>query len=979
MKPKYKESEQYKDFIFKRVVPIDEINCVLYELEHQPTKAQIVHIQADDPENVFCLSFRTYPENDNGVAHILEHTVLCGSEKFPVKDPFFSMHRRSLNTFMNAFTGSDFTCYPAASQVEKDFYNLLEVYLDAVFYPELKEMSFLQEGHRIEFEDPKDPTSPLTYRGIVFNEMKGSLNNPEMRLWHSMQKALFPNLLYRYNSGGEPAAIPNLTYEELKKFHATYYHPSQCLFYVYGNLDLKHYLDFIDNKVLKKTTKKPALPLIPKESRAKKRQKITDTFPSIEGDLTNKNMVAFGWLTTAITDTVETLALTLLDAILMENDASLIKAELQASKLTVSADAFMETDMSEVPYIIVCRGCNAENADALEKILFQSFKKIVKSGISQKSIDAAMHQLELSRVEITKDHGPYGLSLFMRSGLLMQHGGNPEDALKIHSLFDELKEHLKEEKYLEELIKKHFIDNHHYVRLLMKPDPSLEQKEEDVEKKALEKIKQKLSPVEKEKVIGTALALERFQDEQEEASIDCLPKLSIQDIPKKVSDFPLNFEMVNQLGLYHHETFTNGMTYADIIFDLYDTPMEDLHILKLFTSIITELGSGIRNYKETLEFVQSFTGGIYASLSFNPIYNKPTILRPTLSIHGKSLSRFNDHLFTILKDTILTPQLDDTNRIKELIEQTYTILYDKINRNALNYAVKSALAPFSEHNFIINEVSGLPYYLFIRDLALNMETKLEPVLIKLKAVKEKLFHLNNPHLVMTSDRETLDHIKKKDVYKMTQIPSSPFSPWVGNFQIPSQPNIGKLISSPVAFICQAYSTLYYDHPLSAALYLATFIMENRVLHQKIREQGGAYGSGASYYPLTGNFYFYSYRDPNLNSTLKAFKDAIDTIAKGQFNDQDLLEAKLGLIQILDIPISIGSIATVTYFRERQGRVREVRQAYRDAILNATKQDVINAVKEALLSGEDKSQISVFSSKEFLQREKSFIPLDISDI
>ena len=975
MRPKYSKSQTYKDFEFKKVTPLSEINAILYELVHKPTGAQVLHIEADDPENVFCLSFKTYPSSDNGVAHILEHTVLCGSKNFPVKDPFFSMNRRSLNTFMNAFTGSDFTCYPAASQVEKDFYNLLEVYLDAVFYPELKEMSFLQEGHRFEFEKPSDPESDLTYKGIVFNEMKGALNQAESRLWNAIQKALYPQILYKYNSGGDPAAIPSLTHEQLKEFHSTYYHPSQCLFYFYGDLPIEKNLDMIEEKVLKQTKKQKQLPNIEEQPRAKKRQKIKGTFPSADESAEGKSFITFSWLTTHIKETVETLALCLLDSVLMENDAALLKMALQESKMTVTADGFIETDMSEIPYAIICRGCDPEKADELEKLMFQELKKIAKKGIPQKKIDAVYRQFELARLEITKDGGPYGLSLFMRSGLLKQHGGNPEDALKVHSLLDELKEKLKDEKYLPELIKKHLIDNHHYIRHVMTPDSKLGEQEQEAENKKLKTIESKLNNTQKEEIVGIAQQLAKFQEEEED--IECLPKLELKDVPKKVVDYPIKFEAVDQLALYTHKSFTNGLTYVDLVFDLYDTPMEDLHILKLFTSIITEVGSGIRDYKENLEYIQSFTGGLYASVSLNPLTDKPTIFRPTLSIHGKALSQYTDHLFSIIKDTTLLPKLDDTERLKELIIQIHTYLRDKLNNSALSYAVKSAMAPFSEYNTIMDQMSGLPYYNFIRDIAENIEEKLEPTLVRLRAVKEKLFHLNNPHLVMTCEKDVIEHIHKKEFYKIPKIPSSPFSPWIGNVDLKKQPQMGKLIASPVAFTCKAYPTFTYTNPLSAALYLATYLMENKVLHQKIREQGGAYGSGATYQPHVGNFYFYSYRDPNLESTLSAFDLAIKEISKGNFTDQDILEAKLGLIQGFDQPVSIGSKAHATYFMERRGRTKEVRQAFRDQVLGATKEQICESVKEALVGKEKKSQLSVFASKEFFDKEKS--DLKISDV
>ena len=292
-KATYKEGDQVGTFTAVKISPIDELKATLYELEHGPTGAQVMHIDCNDIENLFCISFQTLPKDSTGTAHILEHTVLCGSKKYPVKDPFFSMTRRSLNTFMNAMTGADFTCYPAASQVKQDFYNLLEVYLDAVFFPNLKKLSFLQEGHRLEFQKPKDLDSPLVYKGIVFNEMKGAMSAPEARLWNSLMENLTPNLPYAYNSGGDPKDIPKLTYQELKDFHKTFYHPSQALFFFYGNMPLKAHLDFIEKNALKSFVKKPPLAPILKQNRFSSPKSYRTLYPLDEKKSDKKRHRAF--------------------------------------------------------------------------------------------------------------------------------------------------------------------------------------------------------------------------------------------------------------------------------------------------------------------------------------------------------------------------------------------------------------------------------------------------------------------------------------------------------------------------------------------------------------------------------------------------------------------------------------------------------------------------------------------------------------
>ncbi|MGH2637691.1 MAG: insulinase family protein, partial [Rhabdochlamydiaceae bacterium] len=481
----------YRSFKVTQVIELEELKATLVELEHQACGAKVLHLACDDPENLFCLSFQTLPSSSNGVAHILEHTVLCGSRKYPVKDPFFAMTRRSLTTFMNALTGADFTCYPAASQVEKDFYNLLEVYLDAVFHPQLKKESFLQEGCRLELTDRDDLKSPLEWKGIVFNEMKGALASPDTRLWHQVTQTLMPDLTYANISGGSPAVIPSLTYEELIRFHETYYHPSRCLFFFYGTMPLKKHLDVIEENVLKSARKASPLPPLPKQKRFKTPKNVEGFYP-MTNEKESQVMIAWSWLTVSAQEQDTLLALSLLDAILMETDASLLKLPLLQSGLCTTADAFLDPEMSEAPYLLVCKGCNLKQADALEEILLKTLHEIAEKGIPPHMIEASLHQLELSRTEIGSDHGPFGLSLFMRAALIQQHGGRPEKALKIHTLFTQLREKLHNPDFLPSLIREMFLNNPHRVRALMKPDAKLLDNEQEEENKKLKILAQDL-------------------------------------------------------------------------------------------------------------------------------------------------------------------------------------------------------------------------------------------------------------------------------------------------------------------------------------------------------------------------------------------------------------------------------------------------------------------------------------------------------
>ena len=593
--------QRYRDFVVTKYLPISELNCILREMIHEPTGATVMHIENDDPENLFCLSFQTLPSSSNGVAHILEHTVLCGSKKYPVKDPFFAMNRRSLNTFMNAFTGADFTCYPAASQVEQDFYNLLDVYMDAVFHPELKELSFLQEGHRYEFADPKDPKSALEIKGIVYNEMKGSLNSGDARLWHAMLEHLFPDLPYKYNSGGDPLVIPELTYPKLIAFHETFYHPSRCLFYFYGNLPLKKHLDTLADKALHNVKKLAPLKPIPRQPRFKKPVRKEMPFPIHEAeDLGTKAIIAFGWLTAPIVDQEEVLALSLLDSILMDTDASLLKLPLLESELCVQADGVIDTEVSEVPYSIVCKGCRKEDADKLEKTLMASLQKIVETGIPFPLIESALHQLEFSRTEIAGDQSPFGLTLFMRAGLPRQHGCAAENALMIHSLFEQAAQKSQRPQVLDRPHPKTFYRQHPLRASGDGPRHGARHPEElAAEKETLQAVKSKASQKEGGRRSSSILkSWPSTSAKVERQSSTAFPKLREKDSSAHPGH---RAEKKNTKGLLR--TAVSLITYSlhstsCLIFQRSNR--RDLPYVQLFTSMLTEVGVGARGYAANL-------------------------------------------------------------------------------------------------------------------------------------------------------------------------------------------------------------------------------------------------------------------------------------------------------------------------------------------------------------------------------------------
>lgn len=961
--------QQYQQFLVTKICPIHELHCDLIELTHLPSGAQVMYIANDDPENFFCLSFQTIPKTSNGVAHILEHTVLCGSKKFPVKDPFFGMQRRSLNTFMNALTGSDFTCYPAASQVPKDFYNLLDVYLDAVFYPNINYLSFLQEGHRLEFSIPEDPNSSLEYKGIVFNEMKGALSNPNSRLNEAIGKALFPDLTYGVNSGGDPAVIPTLTYEQLCDFHKEYYHPSRCLFFFYGNLKLEGHLDFIAKHVLDHASSLPPLSPIPKQRRFEVPRQTIEHYPIHPGqDLENKTLIAFAWLTCHILEQQTLLSLMILEIILLDTDASPLKMALLKSGLCKQVNAYLEDEISEIPMAIILKGCNQTEADNLEKLIFTTLKAIVEQGISLESVENAIHQLEFHRSEITGDSHPFGLSLFMRSALIKQHGGQAENGLKIHSLFDEIRQiNLNNPHYFPSLIQRYLIDNPHFVRIIMEPDPSLEAKELAEERSMLQAIQTRLTEKEKQNLIERAAQLAEFQEKQEEADFDILPKVTLFDVPQGVRLYPLKIESIGQMDVYHHNTFTNEIGYLDLTYSLPPISEDDLTALRLMTSLMSQMGNDGKPYETILESIQANTGGIGASLSLNLQASDRHHFYPSLSIRGKALHRKLPHLCELMQKMALTVDFTHVSRLKELIFKQYTNLESSLNQNALKYAISLSAKGHSVSAKIADEWYGLEYYQTIKHIAHHFDSLVHPLIEKLQYLQSLIFKCS-PDLVITSDSQMYDQMKRNQFYGLQECSFQHRSKWQPSYDISPSYSHGCIITSPIAFIAQVVDTVSYTHPDAPALNLVSHLCDNLTLHTKLREQGGAYGGGAVNNAMSGNFYFYSYRDPNIASSLEAFESSLHTIYNGDFEAADIESAILEMVQTLDTPVSPGNRADVAYGWLCEGKTTEMRQDFRNRILKTGKEEIIGAVERQLLPKLQTAATVVFASQNLLERE-----------
>ena len=946
-------------FEWLRSEKIDSLNLTVEEYRHKKTGAQHFHLAADNPENVFFVALRTVPRDSTGVAHILEHTALCGSERYPVRDPFFMMIRRSLNTFMNAFTSSDWTAYPFASKNRKDFRNLMEVYLDAVFFSRLDELDFAQEGHRVEFEKPGEPASDLVFKGVVYNEMKGAMSSPVNALWHTLCTYLFPTSTYHYNSGGDPESIPDLTHDELKRFYHTHYHPSNSVFMTYGDIPaFEHHkvideqalcrFEKLDEKIGVEDEKRYCAPVLVEESYA-----IDETI--------GKTHIVLGWLLGKSTDLKSLLKAHLLSSVLLENGASPLRHALETTGLGAAPSPLcgLEDSNREISFICGLEGSEPEHAAATEELVFGVLKEVAEKGVPFENIEAALHQIELSQREISGDGHPYGLQLILHVLPQAIHRGDPVSALDIDPVLDELRREIKDPDFTKKLVREWLLENEHRVRLTLKPDARLGEKRAAAEKARLAAIQSGMSEAEKSAVIERAEQLAARQARQDDPEI--LPKVGLEDIPSRISIPSGSKEKVGDFPATFFDQGTNGLVYQQIVAELPDLDEASLDLLPYYTSCLTELGCGGRDYLETQALQSAVTGGIHAYTSVRGRVDDEQDVTGYFILSGKALSRNLDKLSSLMQETLEAARFDETGRIREIIAQERASREQSVTGQGHSLAMTAAASKMSPAAIIAHRLGGLSGIQSVKALddKLDEPDRIEEIAARFGRIHEAILKAPRQFLVI-GEAEKRQALGKDLESRWKEMPSpenfSPFSPpatrgktrqlWVASTQ--------------VNFCAKAYPTVPSEHPHAPALAVLGGFLRNGFLHRAIREQGGAYGGGAGQDSDIAAFRFYSYRDPRLEETLADFDRSIEWLLSEKHEWRQVEEAILGVIGSIDKPSSPAGEAKQAFHNALFGRTPEQRQNFRERVLRVTLEDLVEAGRTYLVP--EKASIAVITSQ-----------------
>lgn len=947
---------------------LDTLNIKVEEYEHKTTGAKHFHLASDNPENVFMVALRTVPMDSTGVAHILEHTALCGSKKFPVRDPFFMMIRRSMNTFMNAMTSSDWTAYPFASQNRKDFNNLLEVYLDAVFFSRLDPLDFSQEGHRLEFAEASDSATELEYKGVVYNEMKGAMSSQNSIIWQHLCKHLYPTTTYHYNSGGDPADIPNLSYEELVNFYKTHYHPSNAIFMTYGDIPAAEHQEKFEALALEKFNKLDVHIEVGDEQRYKAPIKVIEHYPldnaEADDDLKDKSHVVVSWLLGKNTNLEDLFKAQLLSSVLLDNSASPLLKVLETTDLGSSPSPLcgLEDSHREMSFICGLESCDAANTDLIEELIINTLQNIAEQGLEQSMVEAALHSLELHQREITGDSYPYGLQLILSSLSTATHRGDPIELLNIDPVLKLLKQEILEPNFLPNLIRSLLLDNPHRITLTVIPDTELAKKTRDEERNKLAGIKSKLSENDKQELISQAQALVERQQFVDDMSI--LPKVDLDDVPADINWPQAESSPIDKMPLAFYPQGTNGLSYQDIIIQLPSLPEQLKNLLPLYSSCLPELGIGTSSYLDIQALQASISGGVHAHISMRNQLEDEQNLDAYMVLSGKALYSNQDKLGQLLKDTLEACRFDELDRIKELMQQFASHKEQSVTSQGHVLAMGIAASKMSAIAALNYENSGMQGILNLKSMVKDFsdETLLSAFADKLKALHE-LIILGDKRLLCVAEEGEKNNLISNLAELWAKTSSSqklkPFSMEAVRENVQS----AWLYNTQVNFCATAYPTVSAAHPDAAALTVLGGFLRNGNLHGAIREQGGAYGGGATQDSSSASFRFFSYRDPRLSETLDDFDQAITWLHENRHEQSQLEEAILGVISSLDKPASPAGTAKQAYYNELFGRDKGHRAKFRQEVLEV---DIpkLQEVAASYLRPEKRS-IGIISNNEHL--------------
>lgn len=931
---KLKTGTMMHGFKIERIENIDELRSQAVIFIHEKTKARVLHLFNEDPNNLFCICFRTPVFNNTGVPHILEHSVLSGSSKFPLKDPFKELLKGSLQTFLNALTYPDKTVYPVSSQVEADFFNLVDVYCDSVFHPLLSEMTFAQEGWHFDVEKVDGPVS---IKGIVYNEMKGVFSDFRSHVARETISQLFPDTTYYYDSGGEPEHITDLTYEQFKQFHTLYYHPSNSFIVLYGNIASEKTLRFLDNKYLSSFEYCKVDSAIQFQPLWDKPHQVQFEAPAAKEDDGTASVIMC-WLVGYSTDALTALLGRIFSHYLLSNESSPLRRALIDSGLGEDLDDMcgFDSDLAQGIFCAGLRKAKPENAEKIRDVILDTLKQEAAGRLDPELLEGSIRQVEFRLREITDSgHFPYNVMLAERTLRSWLYGGDPLAHLCFEKPLSVIKEKKKQGidfflKKLEEL----FVQNNHTLLSTVVASAALgEQLGKKSEEQALQLSSNFTEEDRRNYHTLTMLLREEQKKPVPQAIRDTLPKLDKLDLPKENERVPTEIASYSGVTVYTHPLFTAGIAYLDIGFDLTVLPPELIAYFPLYSEMMTRCGAAGLSFEAMAKRISLTTGGVTCSDMCVTRFGTSHDLVFKCMFHGKVLSHRFDEMLGIFSDLFLRPELENEKLVTDILYEMRNELNSAIVRSGNSYAASYAAARLSRSRFIEEKLDGISQLRFLDDLVSAKNIK--AVVEAMKKIHAIVVNRNGCFCSLTADKPEEYRHSLTDF--LQQLPANTVTPHEYQFLAQKPPKaIGIEINSSVNYVAQIRNIGALTPEATGCYFLLARNMSTGYLWDTIRVEGGAYGGSASVSSAHTVFHCTSYRDPNLLKTLDNFEAALHHVAS-HISDEEVDKNIIGTIGRLDQPHGPHSKGLGETIALLSGRTPQIRQQMREAILGSTPQ------------------------------------------
>lgn len=945
---------------------LTDIQSTGYILRHKKSGARVAVISNTDENKVFYIGFRTPPEDETGVPHIIEHTVLCGSQKFPVKDPFVELVKGSLNTFLNAMTYPDKTIYPVASCNDKDFQNLVDVYMDAVFNPNIykHEEIFKQEGWHYELES-KD--APVTINGVVYNEMKGAYSSPDEILQQEIYRALYPDNTYSKNSGGNPEHIPDLTYEEYLNFHRRYYHPVNSYIYLYGDMDMAEKLDWMDKEYLSRYDRIELDSTIPLQKAFDEKVDVTTKYPISAGESEeNKTYLSYNVSVANVLDRKLYQAFDILDYALVSAPGAPLKKALIDAGIGKDISGGFDSGSLQPVFSIVAKNANASEKEQFLEIIQKTLKDLVKNGINREALLAGINSSEFRFREADFGQFPKGLLYGIQClDSWLFEDMEPFMHLQCLDTFRFLKEQV-DTGYFENLIEEYLLNNKHAAIVTIVPEKGLNAKMDQKLEEKLAEYKNSLSDEEIDQLIEDTKHLKEYQEEPSpKEELEKIPMLSREDMRKEILPLSNIEKQISGIKTICHDVATNGIDYLTLMYDVSDIPAEDIPYLGVLKALLGYVDTKTYTYADLANAINIYSGGINCGMGIYPNGEKEATLQVKFEVRIKTLESSLKETMSIVNEILLSSNMNDEKRLYEILAQSKARLQQSLSSAGHSVSSMRALAGFSEYAYYLDATNGITYYETVKDLEEHFDEKKQTLIAKLKQLIDQIFGTERLLISFTGDQAAFEYAEPILKEALQKQPAGKKAHEAARISL-ARSNEAFTDASQIQYVAKAGNFADHGYHYTGALRILKLILSYDYLWINVRVKGGAYGCMSGFF-RSGETYFVSYRDPNLLKTLEIYDGIPKYLREFQADERDMTKYIIGTFSSMDTPLYPEGKGARSMNAYLQNLTEEMLQKDRDEVRNATAED-IRALADMIQSVLQDPSICVIGNEDAIQKE-----------